>query len=67
VLLAAVLVWQFRTTAYRVGVYWLAVALISFVADARTRGIYTYVRALTYAAVPGGRFFQGDFTAVSRA
>ncbi|WP_338783102.1 hypothetical protein [Streptomyces sp. DG1A-41] len=31
VLLAAVLVWQFRTTAYRAGVYWLAVALISVV------------------------------------
>jgi uncharacterized membrane-anchored protein len=31
VLLAAVLVWQFRTTAYRAGVYWLAVALISIV------------------------------------
>ncbi|MET9831796.1 hypothetical protein ABZ078_21410 [Streptomyces sp. NPDC006385] len=31
VLLAAALVWQFRTTAYRAGVYWLAVALISVV------------------------------------
>ncbi|MBT2420794.1 hypothetical protein J7F01_06670 [Streptomyces sp. ISL-22] len=31
VLLAAALVWQFRTTAYRPGVYWLAVALISVV------------------------------------
>jgi len=31
VLLAAVLVVQFRTTAYRPGVYWLAVALISIV------------------------------------
>ncbi|MFE6623746.1 hypothetical protein [Streptomyces sp. NPDC057740] len=31
VLLALVLVWQFRTTAYRAGVYWLAVALISVV------------------------------------
>ncbi|MFB0614730.1 hypothetical protein [Streptomyces sp. AGS-58] len=31
VLLAAVLVVQFRTTAYRPGVYWLAVALISVV------------------------------------
>ncbi|MFI0164918.1 hypothetical protein [Streptomyces sp. NPDC017095] len=30
-LLAAVLVVQFRTTAYRAGVYWLAVALISVV------------------------------------
>ncbi len=31
VLLAAVLVVQFRTTSYRAGVYWLAVALISVV------------------------------------
>jgi uncharacterized membrane-anchored protein len=31
VLLAGVLVVQFRTSAYRAGVYWLAVALISLV------------------------------------